>query len=139
MVYDETYAPDSDADRQVTLSMDKFSGVTFETFFIDSHAARHTPMGFNKTVRAQYTDTFRRHNVQSRTTGNSFRLASDDVDAGISLVRQMLAMQANGRPRLRCIPEYTPNFTRQMGRYQKRISPQGHVEDKPAARQIDPM
>ena len=139
VVYDETYAPDSDADRQVTLSMDKFSGVTFETFFIDSHAARHTPMGFNKTVREQYTDTFRRHNVQSRTTGNSFRLASDDVDAGISLVRQMLAMQAHGRPRLRCIPEYTPNFNRQMVRYQKRISPQGHVEDKPAARQIDPM
>ena len=138
VVYDCLHMPMTDANAMARAIQVRSGGIPYETFIIDSHAARHTPMGFSKTVRTQYAEQFSNHRMASRLTGSDFQLASDDLDGGCNMVRNWLTVGNNGRPRLR----YTRNcseFEDQMTRYQKTVGSAGVSIDKPAARQVDPL
>ena len=139
MIYDEVYLPNSDAHEIARACQKKMQGVAFETFVIDYHAGRQTPMGFNKTVADQYSDAFRQYSLVSSATGSSFQWASDDLDGGCELVRTALHIGSKGRPWLRVVTGNCPAFVQMMGMYRKRMDANGFAEDKPAPRQIDPL
>jgi hypothetical protein len=107
VVEDELYLKRKNLDQACQLIRDKmkgpFDGCIFESFIIDGHAARQTPMtGIGGTYRQQYVDAFKRWDISCRQTGNDFILGSDNVEGRINLVRNALAVDTQlGRPRLR--------------------------------------
>jgi len=139
VVYDEVFLPQSDAEMLAAACSSKMQGVAFESFWIDAHASAQTPMGFSKTVMEQYSNAFARHRLSSRMTGSNFQWGSDDIEAGLGLVRAKLMVRPNGRPWLRVVASACPNFVQQMELYEKAKDAHGYIIDKPAPRQVDPL
>ena len=138
VVYDNLHLPQTDAKTMAQAISAKSEGISYESFIIDSHAARQTPMGYNKTVRTQYSEAFSDYRVESRQSGSDFQLASDDLEGGCQLVRHWLMVGQGGRPKLRYTQQCS-DFEDQMLRYQKQVGSSGISIDKPATRQIDPL
>lgn len=139
IVYDEVYLPGSDAGLLIEHVARKRQTSQFQSFIIDLHAGRMTPMGFSITVAEQYSSKMKEFNVNSVETKHYFTWGSDDVTGCISIVRDLMCVMPNGRPRLRYCPGQCPNFAQMIESYVKYQDPHGFVTDKPAPRQIDPL
>ena len=131
--YDELYLHQMDADGIAREVRKKSEGVSFEAFLIDNRAGRQTPMGFNKTVRQQYSDAFARERLQSIQTGATFLPGSDNVQAGIGLVREWLHESPGKRPRLRVYKQRTPWMCREFILYRKKMV-RDEVKDEPVSK-----
>lgn len=119
--YGEVYTPRLDADALAKAILERTQGESFEAFYIDSRAARQTPMGFSGSVASNYSRAFRQLKLQCRQTGSSFSPGSDDVEKRISDVRVLLRLQRDGRPRLRIVTHACPNLVRQMQEYERKV------------------
>ena len=137
VIYDELYLPNSDAKEIAQACLPKMLGTSFQTFIIDFHAGRQTPMGFSMTVAEQYASQFDQAGLFSSNTGSRFQWSSDDVDAGIDMVRLRLRPVKGKRPWLRVVARSCPNFLQQIELYEKTQDGRGFVMDKPAPRQVD--
>ena len=133
IVYDELYLRQHDADQVAKAAKDKASGHIFEAFIIDNRAGRQTPMGFNKTVRQQYSDAFSRKRLQSRQTGSSFLPGSDNISAGVGLVRELLHVPVGKRSRIRFVKNKTPALQREFVLYRKRLT-RDEIYDEPVSK-----
>jgi hypothetical protein len=121
VVYDELYLRRHDADGLAAKVHAKVAGKVFEAFIIDYRAGRTTPMGQGRTVKQEYARAFAAKGVFSARTQNTFVDGSDNVDAGINLVRSALGIQGNGRPKLRFVMPNLPNLRDEMVKYTKQI------------------
>ena len=119
--YDELYLRQMDANGVAREVLKKASGMTFEAFLIDNRAGRQTPMGFSKTVRQQYSDAFAKERIQSIQTGASFLPGSDNVPAGIGMVREWLHVHAGRRPRIRVYKSRMPWLCKEFVLYRKKM------------------
>lgn len=133
IIYDELYLRQHDADQVAVAVARKAKGRTFEAFLIDNRAGRQTPMGFNKTVRQQYSDAFARQGLRSRQTGANFLPGSDNVTAGIGLVRDLLHIGGGKRAKLRLYRDKTPWMQREFVLYRKRMT-RDEVHDEPVSK-----
>ena len=122
VLYDELYLRRLDADGVAQQVHQKVSGKSFEVFLIDNRAGRQTPMGFNKTVRQQYADAFERYAIRSRQSGSNFVPGSDNIAAGIGLVREWLTIRNNGTTKLRVMRDRTTNLQKEFLLYKKRVT-----------------
>lgn len=136
--YGEVFVPRTDAFQTARFTAEKIRGKYFHTFLIDSHAGRQTPGGFNKTIGQQYADAFRHEGLRSTESGSSFIPASDNVEAGIGLVREWLAIRKNGTAKLKILTAFCPNLIRQLESYRKHVV-QDEAKDKPAPNQKDDL
>lgn len=132
-LYDELYIHGCDAAKFGEQVSRKAVGQYFQAFIIDPHMGIHTEMGSGKTVSRQYSDALRRHNIASHTTGNDFILGSDDVQAGLLAVQEMLRIRPDGTTRLRVLKDALPNFEYEIKRYHRKRE-NGVVIDKPDQR-----
>jgi len=121
VIYDELYLRRCDAAETARMVAAKVGGKTFQTFIIDNRAGRQTPMGFNKTIKQQYADAFGRYNVRSEMTGNNFVPGSDNIQAGIGLVREWMSVRTDGTIKMKVVVNRTPNLKREFYRYHKRV------------------
>ena len=137
--YDEIAIPRIDASRLAAEVLAKTKGQHFEAFIIDSHAGRQTAMGRGETNQDHYAAAFEGAGLRSRLTRSSFAPASDDVVAGIQMVRRRMAVRKHGRPGLRIIAGNCPNLCRQIEDYKKTVSARNVVDDRPAKFQIDDL
>ena len=133
VLYDELYIPDCTADLFGKRVMEHAGTDRFHCFLIDKHGGFRNEMGPGLTVAQQYQDALRRYRVSSEITGHGFLPASDDVDAGIEAVRDLLRNHERGRPKLLVLGDVLPNFIREVKRYHnKKVN--GKVVDKPDQR-----
>ena len=133
VIYDELYLKQADAATVASEVLRKASGKIFESFIIDNRAGRQTPMGFNKTVRQQYADAFAKKRLQSRQSGANFLPGSDNVAAGIGLVREWLHVPLGRPARLRVVKNKTPWLQREFVLYRKRMT-RDEVHDEPVSK-----
>lgn len=137
LLYDELYLRECSAFKFGEAMATKCQGVGFEAFYIDSHMALHTEVGIGKSVGQQYTDALRERKIASRRTGSSFLYASDDIDAGLLAVKDLLRIRSDSKPRLRVREGFLPNFEYEIKRYHRKRLPGGLVSDKPDARKAN--
>ena len=90
-------------------------------------------MGFSKTVRQQYSDAFAKERIQSVQTGANFLPGSDNVPAGIGMVREWLHAPNGRRPRLRVYKSRTPWLRKEFILYRKRMV-RDEVKDEPVSK-----
>lgn len=133
VIYDELYLRQIDAYTVAEEVQKKAKGKIFESFMIDNRAGRQTPMGFNKTVKQQYSDAFSKKRLQSRQTGSQFLSGSDNVAAGVGLVREWLHIYPGKRSRLRVVRNKTPWLQREFVLYRKRMT-RDEVHDEPVSK-----
>lgn len=131
LCYDELYVPQCDAGKFADAVKKKTQGQQFYAFVMDMHMGVHTEVGTGINVLTQYTNALENVGVSSTLTGHSFRLASDDVQGGISAVRGWIAPGENGLPTLRVRRGWLPHLEDEIKRYvfERR---NGVVTDKPS-------
>lgn len=115
-LYDELYLKACSADEFGRKMAEKASGQVFEAFIVDDRGARLTDIGSGKSVRQQYTDALKKHNVSSLRTGFSMNPANDDVQGGVEAARAMLRLREDGTTRLRVF-NCCKNFMWEVRRY----------------------
>lgn len=118
-LYDELYITACDADKYGERMAYKCSGQHFNAFVIDRHGSRISDTGSGRNVEEQYADALRRHRVACERTGHGFTWGSDDVDAGVLAVRELLRLRDDGRPVLMTVDVRSklPNFKYEIDRY----------------------
>lgn len=136
VLWGECYPSRVDAHELARQAVGVASGRYFEAFIIDGHAGRQTPMGFGRTVRQQYSEAFEKVGLVSRLSGSGFIAGSDNIESRTMLVREWLAIRADGTPKLRIIDEGTKILQKQMKLYKKRIFQQ-EVKDVPIPKDAD--
>lgn len=119
--YDELYVPQVTADEIAELIYSRSTGRFFHSFIIDHRFGRQSAAGVGKSYREIYAEAFERHNLKSKTTGSSFMWGSDNIASRNMLVRQAMAINAAGKPRLRFMADTTPHTQRQFLLYKKRV------------------
>lgn len=130
VLYDELYIAQSNAFKFAELFAQKCEGKLFREFVMDSHIAVHTEIGSGKNILEQFSEELRKRKCKSIGTGHSFRLASDDVDAGIMAVRGLLRIRQDGTPKLRVVRGMLPLFEHEIKRYhRKKVG--GVLTDRP--------
>lgn len=133
ILYDELYIPDCTADIFGKRVAEKVGQDHFYAFLIDMHGGFRNEMGVGLTVAQQYQDALRRYRVSSEITSSGFLPASDDVDAGIEAVRDLLRSHNSGRPKLLILGDRMESFIKEIKRYHhKKVG--GKVVDKPDQR-----
>lgn len=126
--YDEIYLQNLDADQLASVILHKTSGRQFNRFIIDWHAARQTPMGFGKTVEANYAEALERRRIRCKMTGSWFSYGSDNVAGRILHLQSWMNLQKGGFPKLRIVVENCPNLVRQLENYEKKMAA-GEVQE----------
>jgi hypothetical protein len=121
LVYDELYIRHCNAIIFGQELLKKVTGTQFYAFLIDAHGARLTDIGSGKSPQEQYTEQMVKHNIRSQATGSSFIPGSDDVQAGLSAVRNMMHIRPDGTPKLRFLRGCLPNMEREMKLYKKKV------------------
>jgi len=133
LLYDELYIPECNAWKFADAMKHKTEGICFQEFVMDRHMAIHTELGIGKTVMQQYSEELAKRGVKSVATVSSFRLASDNIEAGIMAVQGLLRIRDDGTPKLRVAYDRLPNFEYEIRRYhRKRVG--GVITDKPDAK-----
>jgi hypothetical protein len=120
VVYDELYLRRLHPDDVAKQVEQKVKGHCFETFIIDNRAGRQTQIN-TKTIRLQYSEAFHARGIRCIQSDSSFLYGSDNVLAGIDLVRDALSIRSDGKATLRIVREKTPWLQWEMRRYKKRI------------------
>ena len=122
VLYDELYIRNCNAIIFGQELKKKIIDQQFHAFLIDAHGGRLTDIGSGKSPQDQYTEQLIAQNIRSRVTGASFIPGSDDVQAGLQSVRNMLHIRPEGTTRLRVLRGHLPNFEREMKRYKKKVT-----------------
>jgi hypothetical protein len=132
-LYDELYLRECDSLKFAEAMRQACVGQKFQAFLMDMHFAMHTEAGIGKNILEQYTEALTKVNVSSAATGHSFRLASDNVGAGVLAVRNWLSVRDDGTAKLRVVEGRLPNFDYEIRRYHnQRLN--GMIVDKPNQR-----
>jgi hypothetical protein len=136
-LYDELYLRECNAARFALEVSYKIVGQTFQAFIMDPNAAVLTDMGTGKSVGQQYSEALALKKVFSAATGNNFVLASDNIDAGLMAVHELLRRRDDKPgPRLRVLRGRLPNLEYELKRYhRKKVG--GMIVDKPDARKLN--
>jgi len=138
VIFDEVYLPNSDATQLAKAVEHKARSHHFRRFIIDFAAGRMTPMGSTQNIQQVYADAFAKVGLQSEVTGSNFMWSSDDLDAGLALVREkMIVPYPSRRPWLRVMTDRCPNFLLMLETYVKATDDKGFITEKPAKRQVD--
>lgn len=122
VIYDEILGNQIDASRLARMVCEKSSGVSYENFIIDAHAARTTPMGFGKTVHDHYRDAWNQFNLKSRISGSSFCLGSDDIGARNLTISSWLETRSDGSTKIRIIKHKCPQLIETFHRYHRQVT-----------------
>ncbi len=132
VLYNELFVRNIDAYTLAQLAGEKMSGQNFETFLIDGHAGRQTPMGFGHTIKQQYSMAFEQFKLLSNTTDNGFIDGSDDICGRNSIIRSWLLQRPDGPPKIRVIADCCPHLLAEFRDYKKHIS-----QDEKTDKQVD--
>lgn len=127
----EIYVKGQTVDEIAKLVRNYIDGFIYESFVIDWHAARQTPMTGGKTIYQQFYEVFAKHGITSNLMGSHFVKGNDDITGRIEIVRKYLAINKLGKPRLRLYGEKTPGLQKEFARYKFRQGPNGFVDEKP--------
>ena len=119
LIYDELYLRQANAILFAEAFAEKVKGYRFQAYLIDAHGARLTDIGSGRSPQQQYTEQLALHNCPSVMTGHSFIAGSDDIQAGLEATRRYMHIRPDGKPRLRLLHEFVPNFVREIKRYKK--------------------
>jgi hypothetical protein len=122
LLYDELYIRNCNALIFADEFRKKVEKQIFHAFLIDAHGARLTDIGSGKSPQDQYTEQLSALNVRSTATGSSFIPGSDDVQAGLHAVRNMLHIRPDGSTKLRFLRSAIPNMEREIKRYKKKVA-----------------
>lgn len=142
VVYDEIYRGRLDAvEMAKALKELTPDDRVYQRMVIDGQAGKQQQMSYSKTVAENYSDEFRKVevNVVQEGTHGLFIVGDPNFTARRSLLnREYLTLQDNGRVRLRIVTDRCRNLIWQMTNNHLSIDPQGFVDDsRPAKRQKD--
>jgi len=137
VAFQELFPGRMDAEGLAAMAAKKFEWCWFEAFIIDNQAGQRTPEGFSETIYRRYSSMFRKYNLISRQTGDSFWIGSTDVASRTQAVTSMLVpCYPSGKPRLRVVEIGCPNLIEQMKRYRRHMDKVTRiVSEKPAEKQ----
>jgi len=134
--YDEVYVQAANAKSFAKAVKAKAGVQEFQTFIIDHHGGRLRDLSLGLMVEDQYAKAFAEEGLKSRTTGSSFVWGSDDISAGIEMLRSWMLLRSNGEPKLKYFGDKMPNFRWQMDRYHYKKEGD-RPTDKPLAKNCD--
>lgn len=121
LLYDELYLRHCNAIIFGQEFKEKVRRQHFHAFLIDAHGARLTDIGSGRSPQEQYTEQLANLNIRSEVTGHSFIPGADNVQAGLSAVRNYLHIRSNGKTMLRFLEGAMPNLQRELKRYKKKV------------------
>lgn len=121
LCYDELYIRECNAIKFAKEFQAKVGKQQFYAFLIDAHGGRLTDIGSGRSPQEQYSEQLRELGVSSQVTGSSFIPGCDDIQAGLTAVRNMLYIRPEGTSRLRFLRNALPNLEREMKRYKKKV------------------
>lgn len=133
--YDELYIHNKDAKYLAEMVAEKTKGQYFEDFIIDAHAARQTPMGFDRRIGENYEREFERCKLACRRRGSRFSYGSDNVEGRILRLQSSMNIRADGTTRLRIMVDRCPELVKQLQQYKWGVDPKGNPTDRPALHQ----
>lgn len=122
LLYDELYIRNCNAIIFAQEFQKKVMGAHFYAFLIDAHGARLTDIGSGKSPQDQYTEQLTLLGIRSQVTGSSFIPGVDDIQSGLTAVRNMLHIRPEGTPKLRILRNSMPNLERELRRYKKKCA-----------------
>lgn len=106
-------------------------GRTYHAFLMDPHAGAQTTMGHHQKIKDQYAEAFHEVGLQSQLTGHGFKLAEGMPQNRWPIVREAMAVRADGTTRLRIVQDQCPKLVWEFGRYKRRVAQGGKREDIP--------
>lgn len=134
--YDEVFVQAANAQSFAKAFKAKAGTQEFHSFIIDHHGGRLRDLSQGLMVEDQYSKAFAAEGLKSRNTSSNFIWGSDDLQAGIEMLRSWMLLRPNGEPKLKYFGEKMPNFRWQMDRYHYRKDGDKPT-DKPLARNCD--
>lgn len=122
VVHDELYIEKCDANKFGMLTARKAGQRVFETALIDGQMGKVSDMGSGKNIEAQYRNALVHHGFQMRNTVN-FTWGANDIQAGLSAVRDWMRIGANGKPYLYVNLMACPNLCNEFRLYRYKPRP----------------
>ena len=120
VLYDELLVHQCTADKLAHSIAQKTYGLQYQAFIIDEHGSRVHEAGSGYTIKAQYTEAFRKHDLESVSTGHGFISGCDDREGRAGLVRQYLSSSLEfNSPRLFLLRGRCPRTIEAIGKYRK--------------------
>lgn len=132
IAYDEIYPGRATAEDLARIINDRHRGEVFQTFIIDSHAARQTPLGFGSTVGDNYTKVFSQYQVKCVETGSHFLPGSDNVEARCQMLIDALLIRPDGTPKFRVMVNRCPNLVKQFEECMRAVDSDNNALNVPA-------
>ena len=135
VIYDELYIKRCNAAKFAEAMKAKCQGISIYEWTMDYRQGRYT-QATGKTYAQHYSDALadKSVNISSERTGFNFVWSSDNIEARIESVRNVLRIRPDGLPRLFVVPENVPCLIKEMGRYSYIKRPSGEITDKPTPR-----
>lgn len=135
LIHDELYIEKCDADLFGKMVARKsIGGRVYEAALIDGHMGRVSDMGSGRNIEVQYQQALVKYDVQFRH-GAGFTWGCDDVQAGLSAVREWLRIGAVGKPYLFVNLMACPNLVSEFARYRFNQDPKTKLPtDQPIKR-----
>lgn len=130
LLYDELYLQQCNAHKFGDAFAAKCEGRLFQAFIMDSNIAVYTEIGTGRNIMQQYSKELVDRRVTSVSTGSSFLLSSDNIDAGILAVRELMRVRQCGTPKVRVRKGRLPLFEYEVKRYHRKKTA-GVLTDKP--------
>lgn len=108
-IFGELTLPNASADVLAERIAQRTNGYKWETFIMDGHAGKQTPMNFDHRVVDHWRKAFEKHGLQSRLTQYGFQYGSDNTAARVLSVKKLLQdVSADGKTKIRfhrgCVP-----------------------------------
>lgn len=127
VIYDEAYLYGSNAtlfgDAIERMTRDR----TFERFIIDMHGALASNSGTGQSALSYYLDELRKRQIKSQALGSMFCAGSDKIERREEAVRQHLALDEDGAPRVIIVGNKCPNLVREIERFRKILARVGQT------------
>lgn len=117
LVYDEIYRERCDANMWGKLAAEKSAGRAHEQIIMDAHLGKAHDVGSGRNIQVQYQEAYRRHGGRMREPTQAFTWGCDDVQAGLTAVRDWLRIGSNGKPYLYVMTEKCPNLLNEFQKY----------------------
>jgi len=118
----EVFLEIADADDMAGVLAQRWSHVRWEAFVMDPRMGFQTAVGTSTKIIAHYEKAFAKHSLKCRSTDSHILFGLDNPTDRNMTIREWLAPQANGFPKLYLIRSETPQLQREFELYRKQVT-----------------
>ena len=119
-VYDECYLHEAFSWHFGEAMRERCEGKVIQAFYMDFHGGKLRSLGSGQVPIEEYREALKVRGVRSEATDHSFWPGCDDVKYREEVMREHLAVQRHGRPKLMIVAGKCPAFASEMEKFRKK-------------------